>query len=1443
MNRMQNQHGNLVEGALRQIMLWGICLLLIIGFSTGTAFAASKRTSVVTTASSYSEPFEPARATDGLVTDASRWYCGADGDKWLKMDLGVPMWIDRWSVTHLGSEWSRMSTTSYNTYEFKVQKSDDGNTWTDVDQVTGNMSEITDRTVSQFKARYVRLYITKGNQENNRWASVRDFSVYGKDYTVSFDARGGTETAALAADGNALISAPTAPSKADGSTFTGWYKDLGCTIPWDFTVDRVAGNTVLYAGWEQYLITLPTSPKGTVQATVDGILVTGPVPAGSTVVLTAQPAPGYLPTPGYPEVVGATLTGNTFVMPQQNVTVNMAFQFMLPPLTIVADSMPDGVEGSPYVNPIAAIGGSGSYSYTLVSGPVGLATMPPNQLVWPLPTVGTHQVTVTATDLLYPAETVTKTLTLKINPAQLTGLTVVPPTKLEYQVGEAFDAAGMVVTGNYVGGFSRALAPTEYSVAGFDSTKAAVTQRVTVTSREFSGSFQVSIWQPRSVEIVTPPRLSYRVGETMNTDALVVIQHDRFADRRITATTLEANGLSVTVPHGRTLTLADSGTDFRVVWADWTTSTSVGVLNVSPLPIILTTESLPITEVDQTYSVQLTAQGGTGSYRYTVKSGSLPDGITLSESGLLSGAARVAGDSQLVILATDSKDSKIMAEKAYTLVVNPLRADSLTATPPTKLDYLMGESFDAAGMVVTAHFTNGTERVLDASEYTISGFNSATVTQSHEVRVNAYGQYTALNVSVHQIPRVEILTQPRLVYTAGETLNLSGLRVLQHDWYEDRTVGYSELAANGLTIEPAEGTVLDTSFTGRTISIIWSIWTTSTETRALTVQELPPPSLGAISGRVTDDQGSPLFMAFIEAVGSGGRYTTFTDPTGHYSLMGLQQGAYQVSAQMPGHESDSRTGVAVNDEQNTENIDFQLTAVPFSADIITFNVAGQAGTTEIDTDSHTVRFHMPYGSDVTALEPAITVSTGAAITPGSGSAQDFSNAVSYTVTNIVAIVPPPPMPAAMSAEALEEQLDETPSLPAEEQAPSNLTDSEETPDEAITDGEQSEEQQDELQDELQDEVQNEQQDEVQDVIQDELQEQLLIGQGIEAGSVGDPEGEKAILISPPLIKVQVWTAICTVDPEPAESYTVTIAQLTGGTITATPSEAEPGTRIVLTVTPNAGMRLSAGTLKYSDGSDHAISGTTFVMPEANVTVSAEFVRTATGGGGGRNTTAGGNTQPPVAILPDEEIPLGFVKFYEPYVNGYSDGTFRPQEAVTRAQLAVMFARILKLNTEGPETAQFTDLGKDHWAYGSVQATTRIGMFAGYADGRFDPDKPMTRAEMAAVIAKYWAYSKVEVDGSATPLTDISGHWAETQINQVYNAGVIKGFEDGTFRPDTVTRREQAVVIINTLIQRPLLAKDTASFKDVPTSHWAYGNIEAASSSEKTADAAGNGAAQ
>jgi hypothetical protein len=210
------------------------------------------------------------------------------------------------------------------------------------------------------------------------------------------------------------------------------------------------------------------------------------------------------------------------------------------------------------------------------------------------------------------------------------------------------------------------------------------------------------------------------------------------------------------------------------------------------------------------------------------------------------------------------------------------------------------------------------------------------------------------------------------------------------------------------------------------------------------------------------------------------------------------------------------------------------------------------------------------------------------------------------------------------------------------------------------------------------------------------------------------------------------------------------------------------------------------------------------------------------------TTVIGGATDTAEILFLEQTPLGAIEFYDPYVVGYPENLFGPDREVTRAEVAAMFARILKMRLEFPGSPKFGDVSMDEWYYPYVQAIYRTGIFVGDGNGMFRPDDPISRAEVATVFSKLWQFTDIDVDSSPVEITDVSSsHWASNYIYQMYNAGMVVGFGDGTYRPNDNTLRDQFVVMVNKLISRPQYEAPFTKYRDIDNNYWAYGDIEAA----------------
>ena len=153
-----------------------------------------------------------------------------------------------------------------------------------------------------------------------------------------------------------------------------------------------------------------------------------------------------------------------------------------------------------------------------------------------------------------------------------------------------------------------------------------------------------------------------------------------------------------------------------------------------------------------------------------------------------------------------------------------------------------------------------------------------------------------------------------------------------------------------------------------------------------------------------------------------------------------------------------------------------------------------------------------------------------------------------------------------------------------------------------------------------------------------------------------------------------------------------------------------------------------------------------------------------------------------------------------YIQGYADGTVRPNANITRAQVATIFFRLLDedvrsdyLTTYNP----FPDVNADYWANTAISTMASLGVINGRNSGLFDPDAYITRAEFAAICARF---DDSNVSGFDS-FTDTFGHWAEEEIGRAAALGWIQGYDDGTFRPNQYITRAQAVTMINRVLCR------------------------------------------
>ncbi|MGO4497308.1 X2-like carbohydrate binding domain-containing protein [Paenibacillus sp. 2RAB27] len=213
------------------------------------------------------------------------------------------------------------------------------------------------------------------------------------------------------------------------------------------------------------------------------------------------------------------------------------------------------------------------------------------------------------------------------------------------------------------------------------------------------------------------------------------------------------------------------------------------------------------------------------------------------------------------------------------------------------------------------------------------------------------------------------------------------------------------------------------------------------------------------------------------------------------------------------------------------------------------------------------------------------------------------------------------------------------------------------------------------------------------------------------------------------------------------------------------------------------------------------------------------VTTFEGGRGIQFTTSKFSTY---ALLNVDGKTLSFS--HQPYIQGYENNLFHPDNQITRAEMATILSRITT-NLASGNSGEYVDVATDDWAYKAIVQVSRQGFMQGYADGTFKPEQPISRAEMAALAARF----AVSPTGTGDGFTDTTGHWAENAIKAAQGAGYLKGYADGTFGPAKPLTRAEAVTIINRVLGRgPLYGVKHSPWTDVPNDHWAVYDIEEAS---------------
>ena len=223
-----------------------------------------------------------------------------------------------------------------------------------------------------------------------------------------------------------------------------------------------------------------------------------------------------------------------------------------------------------------------------------------------------------------------------------------------------------------------------------------------------------------------------------------------------------------------------------------------------------------------------------------------------------------------------------------------------------------------------------------------------------------------------------------------------------------------------------------------------------------------------------------------------------------------------------------------------------------------------------------------------------------------------------------------------------------------------------------------------------------------------------------------------------------------------------------------------------------------------------------------------FTKKSSGGGGG------GSHKPTVTIPDDVPTGLNGDDHYA-YIVGYPDSTVRPQNGITRAEVATIFFRLLTdetRNANSTKTNSYSDVAAGAWYNHAVSTLSAMGIVKGDSHGKFNPNAPITRAEFAAIAARF----DDKADTTAVDFSDIASHWAKDEISAAANNGWINGYTDGTFRPNNKITRAEAMTLVNRVLKRlPETAEDLHNdmikwSDNSDTSAWYYLAVQEATNS-------------
>ena len=272
-----------------------------------------------------------------------------------------------------------------------------------------------------------------------------------------------------------------------------------------------------------------------------------------------------------------------------------------------------------------------------------------------------------------------------------------------------------------------------------------------------------------------------------------------------------------------------------------------------------------------------------------------------------------------------------------------------------------------------------------------------------------------------------------------------------------------------------------------------------------------------------------------------------------------------------------------------------------------------------------------------------------------------------------------------------------------------------------------------------------------------------------------------------------------------------------GTITVPKGESK-----TFTITPDSGYHIKD--VLVDGKSVGAVSTYTFENVVDNHTIHATFAR--------KHTPT--PSTPTVEIPDDDALGLNTTDHFA-YIVGYGNGEVRPQNNITRAEVATIFFRLLTDDVRAEnltKTNRYSDVAATSWYNTAVSTLSSMGIITGYPDGTFRPNAAITRAEFAAIAARF----DNDGDKTAAKFSDIATHWAKDEISIAYNNGWITGYPDGTFGPQRDITRAETMTLVNRVLNRQpeteddLLPNMTVWTDNANPKAWYYLTVQEATNS-------------